>query len=159
MLGESTGKLLSQVPLSKDSSTRRIHHIAGHLNYQLMEEFKGKKFWIHVHEATDIKMDAHLICYSRFIDGYDIVEDPFCKMITASTKTQDLFEILDTIIVGSGLVSVLIVVVRCPVVTEDCRCLFKAQLLIHCGPITLITEKHYHQSIWAYYCTWSYNVW
>ncbi|KAL4126654.1 hypothetical protein QTP88_010863 [Uroleucon formosanum] len=47
-------------------------------------------------EATDINKDAHLICYIRFIDNDDMVEDLlFCKNITAGAKTQDLFEILD----------------------------------------------------------------
>lgn len=47
-------------------------------------------------EATDNNKDAHLICYVRFIDGNDMIEDLlFCKNITASAKAQDLFKILD----------------------------------------------------------------
>jgi hypothetical protein len=54
-------------------------------------------------EATDSNKDAHLICYVRFVDGNDIVEDLFCKSITASTKVQDLFEILNTFMVENNL--------------------------------------------------------
>jgi hypothetical protein len=57
-------------------------------------------------EATDNNNDANLICYIRFIrvDGNNIVEDLlFCKSITASAKTQDLFEILDTFISKNSL--------------------------------------------------------
>jgi hypothetical protein len=55
-------------------------------------------------EATDNNNDAHLICYVRFIDGNNIVEDLlFCKNITASAKAQDFFEILDTFISENSL--------------------------------------------------------
>ncbi|KAL4153497.1 hypothetical protein QTP88_001330 [Uroleucon formosanum] len=68
MVGESAGKLLSKVPLSNNT----------------------------LDEATDNNKDAHLICYVRFIDGDDMVEDLlFCKNITASAKAQDLFDILN----------------------------------------------------------------
>ncbi|XP_076314948.1 protein FAM200A-like [Tachypleus tridentatus] len=40
------------------------------------------------------KKDAHLICYTRFVDGDKVVEDlVFCKSITKGTEAQDLFEI------------------------------------------------------------------
>jgi len=65
-------------------------------NDQLIEKIIENVFGLQLDEATDTNKDAHLICYVRFIDGDDIVEDLlFCKNITASAKAQDLFEILD----------------------------------------------------------------
>lgn len=46
-------------------------------------------------EVTDNNKNCHLICYSRFIDDYDMVENlHFCKNITESAKAQDLFKML-----------------------------------------------------------------
>jgi len=96
MVGESTGKLLSNVSLSNNTVRHKINHIAEDLNDQLIEKIKEKVFGLQLNEATDTNKDAHLICYVRFIDGDDIVENVlFCKNITASAKAQDLFEILD----------------------------------------------------------------
>lgn len=96
MIGESAGKILSKVPLSNNTISRRIHHMADDLSDQLIEKLKEKAFGLQLDEATDINKDAHLICYIRFIDNDDMVEDLlFCKNITAGAKAQDLFEILD----------------------------------------------------------------
>jgi hypothetical protein len=99
MVGESAGKLISKVPLSNNTISRRIHHIAEDLNDQLIEKMKGKEFGLQLDEATDSNRDAHLICYVRFLDDNIIVEDLlFCKSISESGKAQDLFEILDKFI-------------------------------------------------------------
>jgi hypothetical protein len=115
MIGESAGKLLSKVPLSKNTISRRIQHIAEDLNDQVIEKLQGKEFCFQLDEATDNNNDAHLICYVRFIDGNNIVEDLLsCKGITASAKAQDLFDILILLYpktVWSGLVSILMVLV------------------------------------------------
>ncbi|KAL4101100.1 hypothetical protein QTP88_012347 [Uroleucon formosanum] len=96
MIGESAGKLLSKVPLSNNTISRRIHHMTDDLNDQLIEKLKEKAFGLQLDEATDINKDAHLVCYIRFIDNDDMVEDLlFCKNITAGANAQDLFEILD----------------------------------------------------------------
>src|SRR6218665_2036488 len=104
MIGESAGKLLSKVPLSNNTISRRIQHIAEDLNDQLIDKLKGKEFGLQLDEATYSNSDAQLICYVRFIVGNVIVEDLlFCKSIIASAKTQDLFEILDTFISENSL--------------------------------------------------------
>jgi hypothetical protein len=87
MVGESAGKLISTVPLSNNTISRRIHHIAEDLNDQLIEKMKGKEFGLQLDEATDSNKDAHIICYVRFLDDNIIVEDfLFCKSISESGK-------------------------------------------------------------------------
>lgn len=77
--------------------------MAEDLNDQLIETVKGKKSGLQLDKATDNE-DAHFICYVRFIDGNDSVEDIiFCKSITATTKSQDLFEILEIIMVENNV--------------------------------------------------------
>lgn len=57
---------------------------------------KGKDFGLQLDEATDNNSDAHLICYIRFLaDNITVEELLFCKSITESAKSQDLFEIFD----------------------------------------------------------------
>lgn len=71
MIDESAGKLLSKVPLSNNTISRRIHHMADDLNDQSIEKLKEKAFGLQLDEATDINKDAHLICCIRFIDNDD----------------------------------------------------------------------------------------
>ncbi|XP_075070632.1 protein FAM200A-like isoform X2 [Mixophyes fleayi] len=104
MVGESAGKLLSKVPLSNNTMSHRIQHMAEDLNVQLIEKMKGKEFALQLDEATDSNKDAHLICYTRFVDGDNIVEDLlFCKSITAGAKAQDMFQIIDTFMSENNL--------------------------------------------------------
>ncbi|XP_076358984.1 protein FAM200C-like [Tachypleus tridentatus] len=103
VIGESATKLLSKEPLSNNTKSRQIQHMAEDLNNQLIEKMKVKEFGLQLDEATDSK-DAHLICYTRFVNGNKIVEYLlFCKGITAGTKAQDLFEILDTFVCENNL--------------------------------------------------------
>lgn len=104
MVGESAGKLISKVPLSNNTISRRIHDIAEDLNQQLIQKMKGKEFGLQLDEATDSNKDAYLICYVRFLDENFIVEDLlFCKSIIESAKAQDLFEILEKVITENDL--------------------------------------------------------
>jgi hypothetical protein len=63
---------------------------------QLIKKINEREFRLQLDDATDTNKDTHLICYVRFIDDDDMVEDLlFCKNITASVKAQDLFDILN----------------------------------------------------------------
>lgn len=97
MVGESAGKLISKVPLSNNTVSRRIQRISEDMEDQLIQIMRGREFKLQLDEATDNSKDAHLICYVRFVCDNKIVEDLlFCKGLTAGLKAPDLFEILDT---------------------------------------------------------------
>jgi len=46
VVGESAGKLLSKVPLSNNTVSRRIHHMAEDFNEQLIEKNQRKGIWV-----------------------------------------------------------------------------------------------------------------
>lgn len=88
-----------------------------------------------------------MICYVLFIDGKDIVEDLFCQSIAASTEAQDVFEILDTIVVEDK-VEWTKCVGACtdddPSIPGRCgplKLLIQAKFRIHCGPLQRFTDK------------------
>lgn len=128
--------------------------MAEDLNDQLIEKIKNKAFGLQLDEATDINKNAHLICYVRFIDDDEMVEDLlFLKNITASAKAQDLFEILDNFMSENTLDWT-----KCVgVCTDGARSMsgcyggsqhfFEAKPLMHCGLIVLFIEKRLHQNI------------
>jgi hypothetical protein len=65
-IGESAWKLLSKVPLSNNTISRRIQYIAGDINDRLIGKLEGKKFGSQLDEGTDNNNNAHLICYVQF---------------------------------------------------------------------------------------------
>ncbi|XP_076325414.1 protein FAM200C-like [Tachypleus tridentatus] len=80
MVGESSKRLISKLPFCNNTISRRIQHMAEDLNDQLIQKIKGKEFGLQLDEATDSNKIVEYL--------------PFCKGITASTKTQGLFKIL-----------------------------------------------------------------
>ncbi|XP_076325571.1 zinc finger MYM-type protein 6-like [Tachypleus tridentatus] len=70
MVGESAGRVLSKVPLSNNTISHGIQHMAEDLNDQLIEKKKGKEFRLQLDEAMDNNKDAHLICCSWFVDDW-----------------------------------------------------------------------------------------
>jgi hypothetical protein len=84
------------------------------------------------------------------LDGNNVVEDLFCKNITASAKAQDLFEILDTFISENSLEWT-----KCVgACTDDARSMSSyyrgLQSFIRSkarGPTALSTGKHSRQNI------------
>lgn len=78
MAGESAWQLISKIPLSNNTISRRIHFIVENVDLQLIEKMKGKQI---VLQVADGNKDAHLICYVRFWDINTIVEDCSVKAL------------------------------------------------------------------------------
>lgn len=59
MVGKSVGKQTSKIPLSNNTTTRRIHNIAEDLFDKLIEKIKCKKLDVQLNEATDNNNKMH----------------------------------------------------------------------------------------------------
>lgn len=75
MVGESVGRLPSEVPLSNSTLACRIQHMAESLNNHLIDKMEGKNFSLQLDDATDSNRDAHLISYTQFVVGDKNFED------------------------------------------------------------------------------------
>jgi hypothetical protein len=136
MIGESARKLLSKVPLSDNTSSSRIQHIAEDINDKLIEKVERNELGLQLDEATDNNNGAHLICYVLLL----------LRLKTCSRSLILLYP--KTVWSGlSALVPVLMVLVPCPAVMEDCRLLFEEKPLKHCVPTALFAGKHSRQNI------------
>lgn len=99
MIGKSAEKLLSKISLLYNILGRRIQHKVEDFNDPLIVKITGKEFGLQLDEGTGNSNDTPLICYVQFVGGNNIVEDLFCKSISA----QDLFEILNIFISKNNL--------------------------------------------------------
>uniref|UniRef100_A0A1B6ISX9 Uncharacterized protein n=1 Tax=Homalodisca liturata TaxID=320908 RepID=A0A1B6ISX9_9HEMI len=96
MIGEDAGKQLLKIPLSNNTISRRIDDISEDINKQLINSLRGKEFGIQLDEATDSHKDANLICYVRYVNENQLIEDLlFCKEIEGGTSGKELFDIVN----------------------------------------------------------------
>ena len=67
MLGEIAAQKVSQVPMSNDTITRRIHNLAEHMDGQLIAQVKSSKYYsLQLDESTDIENKAMLAVLVRY---------------------------------------------------------------------------------------------
>ncbi|XP_046686424.1 protein FAM200A-like [Homalodisca vitripennis] len=96
MIGEDAGKQLLKIPLSNNTISRRIDDISEDINNQLINSLRRKEFGIQLDEATDSHKDANLICYVRYVNENQLIEDLlFCKEIEGGTSGKELFDIVN----------------------------------------------------------------
>lgn len=75
MIRESALNQLKNIPLSNNTINRGINDISDNINEQLINKLKDKYFVIQLNKATDCNKDAYLICYIRFMDGINVIQE------------------------------------------------------------------------------------
>ena len=106
MIGGSVAQKLKAVPLINNTIFRRIDKISDDISDQLVAKMHGNEFSLQLDEATTSTSDkdAYLICYVRFIDNDNIVEDLlFCKHILTNCRAHELFAILNNFFLAYNL--------------------------------------------------------
>ncbi|GFT88325.1 zinc finger BED domain-containing protein 5 [Trichonephila clavipes] len=92
MFGDNFAKELQSIPLSNDTTSRRIDDIAEDEEEQLFGKLRDKLFSIQLDEATDSNKDAHFIAYVRFWDeGLSTTEEEIFIDFTSSGEIKRQF--------------------------------------------------------------------
>lgn len=60
----------------------------------LIINFKTNYFAIQLDKATNININAHLICYVRFMNRIDVIKESFYKSILEGNKARTYLELL-----------------------------------------------------------------
>ena len=76
MFGEEAESELSKIPLSDNTTSRRIHGMSENIECNIKSKIlKHKLLALQIDESTDITGKAQLLVFIRFIDDKSIVED------------------------------------------------------------------------------------
>ena len=97
VLNQDPTEVLSAVPLSNDTVTRRIDEMGQNVEMQLCEELETTHFSIQLDESTLRDNEALLLCYVRFIRGNCFVDEMlFARSLQTDTKGESTFRVVET---------------------------------------------------------------
>ena len=96
-LGNQAAKEISKVPLSNGTTYRRILEMSTNIEKTVCSnKLQFSDFALQVDKSTDNANKAQLLAFIRFIDEDQIVNQfLFCKELSATTKGEDVFNILN----------------------------------------------------------------
>ena len=86
--------IISNIPLSNNSVSRRINDMADELTGALVAELKSTKFVLQIDESTLRDSEALLLGYVRFLSKNDEIREEllFSESLTADTKASTIFK-------------------------------------------------------------------
>lgn len=97
LLEEKSSKLLSTVPLSNDTVSRRIKEMADNIKTELITRFRNTKFALQMDESTDVAGLAVLLVFVRYQYQTSFEEDLLlCKPLPSNTTGAEIFKMLNT---------------------------------------------------------------
>jgi hypothetical protein len=97
MIDEEAARKVQLVPLSDNTTQRRIQDCASNVLNKLVRRLKlSESFTIQLHESTHIVHLSILLVFVRYVYESEFQEDLLlCKSIEAKITGEDIFQILD----------------------------------------------------------------
>lgn len=104
MMDEKDVKLVTTVPLSNNTISRRIVEMADDVKNTLISRIKDSSFSLQLDESTDVAGLAVLIVFVRYQFGNSFQEDLlFCKPLPTNTTGAEIFKLLDEFFVAHDI--------------------------------------------------------
>ncbi|XP_023231325.1 SCAN domain-containing protein 3-like [Centruroides sculpturatus] len=89
--------IISSIPLSNDTVSRRIDEMANDVEEQLCEDLQNTEFTLQLDESIVRNNEAILLAYVRYIKNDKIIEEMlFAKSLTTDTKGLSIFNVVKT---------------------------------------------------------------
>ncbi|XP_067130586.1 SCAN domain-containing protein 3-like [Centruroides vittatus] len=97
MTSADPANILSMIPLSNDTISRRISEMANDVENQLTADLQTREFTIQLDESSVRDSDAILMAYVRYIKDSKIIEEMlFCRHLVTDTKGTSIYECFKT---------------------------------------------------------------
>lgn len=89
--------IVSMIPLSNDTVSRRIKEMANDVESQVIADLQTREFAIQLDETTVRDSEAILMAYVRYIKDAKIIEEMlFSRLLVTDTKGISIYECLQT---------------------------------------------------------------
>lgn len=96
MTSLNPNNIISSIPLSNDTVSRRINEMANDVQVQLCEALQNTEFTLQLDESTVRHNDAMLLPYVRYIKNDKITEEIlFAKSLITDTKGLSIFNVVN----------------------------------------------------------------
>lgn len=94
MLGDDSAKEISLVPLSHDTTSRRIDYMTSDIQSHVYEKLiDNRVFSLQLDKSTNISNKYQLLTYIRFVDQDSITEQFFSCTELPSTSFTQMYEV------------------------------------------------------------------
>lgn len=105
VIGEQHVAKIKQKSLSNTTVQSRISDLSNDIMATIIDEMKGSSmFALQLDESTDVASCSQLLVFTRYIKDDCVKEEYlFCKILSTTTRGEDVFETLKQFIEENGL--------------------------------------------------------